>query len=455
LEGLDRAALVDLVIEQARRDDVFRERLAARAASSDGAPLDMRAWRQRLRKAFGSGRFIDYREAPSWAAEVDDALTLLDELLGAGHATSVVGLVEYAHGRAERAIQYVDDSDGWITGISVRLADLHRRACALAALDPAVLARRLVDLELGAELDTFHRAAVTYAPLLGSAGIDEYRRLIQPRFDALSAGDDRSHERFRVTHARIGVAIAARDPDELIAVKSRNLRLPDDYAEIAGMLADVGRADEAVAWCKRGLREHENRQHQLRPLRELLARLYRDRNELAAAIEVFWSAFAGFPSLEAYRRLMQEVDQLDDRDRLRARATDHLYRSLEHAPNERSAHDGASTIIEVALYEGEVDEAWRVAAERGCDQRLWMQLARAREREVPLDAIPIYEREVDTLIDKKNDAGYRAAVKLMTHIESLQARVDCPDAFVAYIEQVRNTHGRKTNLMRKMAAKGW
>jgi uncharacterized Zn finger protein len=455
LDGLDRAALMDLVAEQARRDDTFRERLAARATSSGGAALDMRTWRQRLRKAFGSGRYIDYREAPSWAAEVDDALTLLDDLLDAGHANAVVELVEYAHGGAERAIQYVDDSDGWITCISVRLADLHRRACGRAALDPALLARRLVDLELGAELDTFHRAAATYAPLLGSAGVDEYRRLVQPRFDAFAADDDRSHERFRVKHARIGVAIAAGDPDELIAVKAHDLRLPDDYAEIAGQLADVGRTEEAIAWCDRGLSEHENRQHQLRPLHELLARLHRDRGEHAAAIEVFRSAFEGLPSLEAYRRLIQEAGESDDRDRLRTQATDHLHRSLEHAPNDISTHNVASTIIEIALYEGEADKAWRVATERGCHQRLWMQLARAREREDPLDAIPVYEREIDALIDRKNDGGYRSAVKLMTHIESLQARLDRPDAFVAYIEQVRGTHGRKTNLMRKMAAKGW
>ena len=84
-----------------------------------------------------------------------------------------------------------------------------------------------------------------------------------------------------------------------------------------------------------------------------------------------------------------------------------------------------------------------------------MQLARTRESEHPEDAIPIYEREVEALIDKKNDAGYRAAVKLMVHVESLHVRLARPDAFATFIERVRATHGRKTNLMRRVESKGW
>ena len=107
---------------------------------------------------------------------------------GHGFAIEVVELVEYAHARAEKAVQHVDDSDGWITEISVRLGDLHVRACTEARIDPVALARRLVKLELAAELDTFHRATLAYADALGPAGIDEYRRLIEPRFRGARAG---------------------------------------------------------------------------------------------------------------------------------------------------------------------------------------------------------------------------------------------------------------------------
>ena len=458
LESLDRARLVELVIEQAGRDDAFRERLAVRAAAAAGATIDVRDRRQRLKRAFGSGRFVDYRHAPDWAFGVNEALDELEELLDAGFVIEVVELVEYAHTRAEKAIQHIDDSDGWITAISVRLGDLHVRACNEAQIDPVALARRLVKLELAGELDTFHRAALVYAGALGPAGIDEYRRLLEPRFAALAPGEDWSHERFRIRNARVGVALAARDPDELIAVKANDLRLPDDYAEIAGLLAETGRIDDAIRWCEQGLTDHADRTWQLAPLRELLAQLHRDRGDTEAALEVFWIAFEHRPSLDAYRRLVREADAAGDGERWRADALVSLQRALvgaEAAGSEAHVQHLSATIIEVLLFEGSVDAAWRTATERDCDQRLWMQLARARESEHPEDAIPIYEREVEALIGKKNDGGYRDAVKLMAHLESLHIRLERRDAFASFVERIRATHLRKTNLMRRVDAKGW
>ena len=276
-------------------------------------------------------------------------------------------------------------------------------------IDPVVLARRLVKLELAAELDTFHRAALVYADALGPAGIDEYRRLIEPRFAALVPGEDWSHERFRVRNARVGVALAARDPDELIAVKANDLRLPDDYAEIAGLLAETGRIDEAIRWCEQGLTDHADRTWQLAPLRELLAQLHRDRGDTDAALEVFWIAFE-------QQTLARRVPPSRPRGRCgRRRCSVGVPTRSRHCSIRSPARNAAgskphvqhlsATIIEVLLFEGSVDDAWRAATERDCDQRLWMQLARARESEHPEDAIPIYEREVEALIGKKNDGG--------------------------------------------------
>jgi hypothetical protein len=78
-----------------------------------------------------------------------------------------------------------------------------------------------------------------------------------------------------------------------------------------------------------------------------------------------------------------------------------------------------------------------------------MQLARAREQSHPDDTIPIYEREVESLIETKKDAGYRDAVKIMVHIKSLLTNLERPDAFKDFVERVRTTHARKTNLTRR------
>lgn len=264
-------------------------------------------------------------------------------------------LAEHAHLRADASIGSVDDSDGWLTDISTRLSDLHRRACDEGAPDPTALARRLVDLELTSELDGFHRAAAVYAEVLGDDGLAEYRRLLQPAWDRLlgdggaaTAADedgdfdevdyeaDQFGTEFSVRNAMIGWALGTGDPDKLIVVRSSDLRLPDDYLEIARALAGAGRDDEAIEWARRGLSEHADRMWQLSPLREFLSEQLRSTGETAAAVELFWDAFGAAPSLGSYRQLLDEDP--DDRAEWSARCLDALRSQVgEQGPEVRGA----------------------------------------------------------------------------------------------------------------------
>lgn len=297
--GLDSERLVDLVVEAASGDWRLRERLVAEAAAATGSDLDVPAWRRRLDDAFSVGDFEDgyvrYREAEGWAEDVRDAL---EEPLDGGWSDAVAELSEHAHRLAERSIGSVDDSDGCLVDIAERIGDLHLRASDGSGPDPMALARRLVDLELTSELDTFHRAATTYAQILGETGIAEYRRLVAPRFKRLWSEDPFSTSAFRVRNARIGVALASGDPDELIAVKTSDLHTPDDYREVAETLATTGRTGEALDWAKRGIAAFPTREWQARPLREFLARHYRQQGRDDEAVGVFWDGFQADASLE-------------------------------------------------------------------------------------------------------------------------------------------------------------
>ena len=207
-------------------------------------------------------------------AGVEEMLDGLADLLESGHADTVVALTERSHRRAEKAMQHIDDSDGWLGGISSRVADLHLRACEAAHPDPVQLARRLVELELHAELDTFHRAAARYASVLGETGLAEYRALVEPQWRALDPrGDDFRTERFRIEQAMIGLALGTDDPDLLITVVRERLRSPADHLEVAEALARAGRTQEAIEWARDGLATFVDRHRQTPPLREFLAGL--------------------------------------------------------------------------------------------------------------------------------------------------------------------------------------
>ncbi len=455
--GTDR--LVDLILEQAAADVRLRDRLTARAAAAAGAGIDEGAWRKRITAAFRApGGFVPYREAADWAAGVADLIDGLVDLLDAGYAAAVLSLAERAHRRADRAISSVDDSDGWLTDISVRLAGLHLRACRECRPDPVELAGRLVELELSSELNGFHRAAAAYAEVLGPAGLGEYRRRLEDRWRALPPDTGEwSAERITLREARIGVALAAGDPDELIAVKHDDLKALDDYQEIAEALRRSGRDEEAIDWARRGLQAYGSRHWQADPLRDLLAGLLREHGEGEAAVRLYWQAFADAPSLGGYRRLLAESgDTAAFKHRaltlLRTRVAGAS--AVSTAPPARPAA-AAAPLVEILLYEGEAEEAWDTASAHGCDASLWLVLARTREASHPLEAAAVYEREALAQIDTKKNEGYRRAVKHLAAIRRLADAAGEPAFFERILARVRTEHRPKRNLMALLDAEDW
>jgi uncharacterized Zn finger protein len=459
LSGLDPVELVELLAEQVESDWRLRERLSARAIASGGGSLDVRAWKKRIDAAFGGGEFVPYAEAGGWAEEVCEVIDALDDLVDADHAAAVVALAEHAHRRADAAVQYVDDSDGWLTDISGRLGELHLRACRQARPDPVELAGRLAELELTSELDTFHRAAATYADVLGAEGLAAYRRGVEPKWRATKRHKDPySQGAFAAREAMIGVAQASGDPDDLIAIRGDDMRTPDDYLEIARELSAAGRQAEALDWARRGLAAFADRHWQTPPLREFLAGQLRAAGDDAGAETLWWEAFERHPSLDGYRKLLAESA---DGEARREQAIDLLRQHLhvgEPEPRGRNPLvelSPATTLVEILLYEGRVEDAWTAASTYGCDDRTRMTLARAREATHPLDAIPIYERAVAANIDTKKDGGYRAAVDLLARIRTLATKAGEPERFTTLLATITAEHARKRNLMARIDKKHW
>ena len=177
----------------------------------------------------------------------------LDDLCDAGHHDAAARLAEHAHRRADESMDYVDDSDGWLSGFSERLSDLHLRACEAGDPDPMELAERLVKLELTSELDGFHRSAAAYAEVLGESGLAAFRARLEPhRTRAARATEGWSGNTFAVRRAMVGWALGTGDPGALIEAHRRDQILPGDVLEIAEALDRAGRGDEAVAWARRG-----------------------------------------------------------------------------------------------------------------------------------------------------------------------------------------------------------
>ena len=78
-----------------------------------------------------------------------------------------------------------------------------------------------------------------------------------------------------------------------------------------------------------------------------------------------------------------------------------------------------------------------------------------REKDHPLDVIPIYEREAERQIGTKTNGGYRAAVKLLDRTRTLCTRAGRSERFDELVAGVRARHKPKRNLMALLEQRSW
>jgi uncharacterized Zn finger protein len=111
--------------------------------------------------------------------------------------------------------------------------------------------------------------------------------------------------------------------------------------------------------------------------------------------------------------------------------------------------------VRVFLWEKDVEAAWREAQEGGCANDLWMALAAKREKDHPEDVLPIYQRQVESTLDQKNNEAYRAAIGLLRKVRGLMVRLKREADFALYLESVRAAHKPKRNFMKLLERAKW
>lgn len=475
LASLPHDTLVDLVLEEAARRPELKDRLLIEAAKS-GVGTDAASFRRSLNSAIfslGSGRGWP-RTHGAWARGVHQAIDRLGGLLEVGEAAAVRGIAEYGLGRVAKAMGQFDDPSGYFSDIVSRLEDLHRQACQTARPDPVALARQLFAAEVDAEWDILVDSVPRYADVLGEAGIAEFRRLAEERWRAVPAvgpgekDDERYGSRFRITRIMERLAEHAGDVDALVAVKSRDLSMPYDWLQVAEALAAAGRHSDALSWAERGVAAFPGEEDSR--LDDFLCAAYQREGRHDDAMRLAWSRFHHKPGLATYRRLAESARQAGIWSTRRSEALA-LLRERADAVRRRQAPSstarragwrlstsqpsGASLLVEILLWEGDVESAWAEAERSGCAQHIWLRLAAAREDTHPAEAIPIYEREVEAIIAGKNNAAYTEAARMMDHIQELHHRSGTSNAFEPFVARIRATHRAKRNLMKLLDESGW
>ncbi|MEB3294312.1 MAG: hypothetical protein VKJ24_14225, partial [Synechococcales bacterium] len=117
-------------------------------------------------------------------------------------------------------------------------------------------------------------------------------------------------------------------------------------------------------------------------------------------------------------------------------------------------HD-RSILVEIYLWEGVSDQAWQEAQAGGCAQRLWLELAQHRQADYPADVLPIYQREVESLIQQTNNKAYASAIEFLQNVHQLMVRLDQVAEFTAYCDHLHQTYRTKRNFISLLKKQSW
>jgi uncharacterized Zn finger protein len=465
LQAEDKESLVALMLDWAKDDDRLHERLILYAARRSGPDTGATAVRRAFEKAVRVRNFVHYREATGWARGVDDAIDSIEHLLNDGQAAAVIELCESALRSLLGAIQAVDDSDGHFGTLRDRLQDIHYRACHEAGPDPAELAKRLFHWELNSDFDVFYGSAARYAKILGAKGMKVYRELAEAEWEKVPARTDKQErsewgQHFRITHIMESLAQTTGDVEQLVSVMSRNLASAYSYWRIADVYRKARQYDNALLWAEKGLKAFPERTDGR--LRELAAEEYHRLRRHDDALKLMWVEFSEHAYLASYKTLKRHATKAGAWPEWRERALAEIRLRIAKAKEKSrgktrsrwlQADDDHSVLVEIFLYEGNADDAWREAGEGGCSDELWLRLAAGREKAHPEDAAPIYLKQAEVAIAATSNGRYEDSVGLLVKAAAVMKRIDRNAEFVRNLEALRVQYKIKRNFIKLVEQK--
>jgi uncharacterized Zn finger protein len=336
-----------------------------------------------------------------------------------------------------------DDSDGMIGDLARRVLDLHREACAAGVADPQALAKWMVRFAFD-DQDFFEIDPVAYADALGDKGLAVYRREVSKRSDAtvdlgdrspLLADIDAGFPSFAARYAAERLAVIDRDVERLVELVGGDLSSPHQYTRVAEAMVELGRADDALAWARRGIAETNG--WQVAKLYDLAADLLADTGDLEEVVEVRRHHHERMPSASTYARLQAA-----------ARATDTWDVEMAAARALLVERDLAG-FIDALLSDGEADQAWDAATggDRDLGASHWLRLAEAREPTAPGDAMAVYLRLADDVVGKADKRAYRDAVRYLEAARRAATAAERRGGFNEHLAEVRERNRRRPSFM--------
>ncbi len=320
-------------------------------------------------------------------------------------------------------ILHADDSSGLIGDVARELLVVHALACDAGVADPVKLAAWMIRFRF-VDQDFFEVDPVRYASALGEDGIAAYRQAVA----AHPGGDS-----FAARYARERLAVLDGDVDAIVKLLGGDLSTPYRFVRVAEAMAELGRDDETLAWTARGIAETHG--WQTAKLYDLACAVHAKRGHPLEVLALRRAQHERMPSLSTYGTLRTAAD---------AMAAWPLERDAARAALQRT---DLRALVDALLSDGESSLAWDTAPSDEIGADLWLRLAESREAEGPADALAVYQRVADEVLEMADRRAYAAAVRILKRARAAAQSAGALTEFTEYITHVREQYRRRPTLI--------
>jgi uncharacterized Zn finger protein len=290
-----------------------------------------------------------------------------------------------------------------------------------------------------------------YADILGPEGMAEYERFAREKWER--RGTPNPWSRDRLAQILEASARASGNIEQLVSVLSADLSSGRRYVEIAEVYRQARQFEKAIEWAERGLREFGG----VDPyVRSFAADLYQEAGRDEDALQLDLQEFVWGANLDRFRRLEARAKRAGCwpiwREQAIAAIRKLILKETKHSVKRSVASwHGLSiartVLVEVLLYEGDAEGAWRESRTGSFPADLVIRVAAARANDHPEDAAPIFLRAAELSIQNGRDSDYGEAVKLLLKARKLMVRMGHEAKFETIAQHLRVKYGAKRNFV--------
>jgi uncharacterized Zn finger protein len=106
--------------------------------------------------------------------------------------------------------------------------------------------------------------------------------------------------------------------------------------------------------------------------------------------------------------------------------------------------------IDALLSDDELERAWSAALAAPRDapgSDLWLRLAERRERDRPAEALGVYQRMADEVLEQADRRAYRSAARILQRARAAAQAAGELGAFAEYLTDLRERYRRRPTLI--------